>query len=186
MDDAEPKMMEPTVDSDGYLSGPAPGDAARIAATAAALPGSLAALWQRTKDTGAIPAHPDLVAQGINQTRLEQIAAHKQGRRQANGAYGAYRFWVSGSDPLFTYALDDGSAVVCRAVRETVRYTSPPGTLMVQRTAYQSWGYPLGPGSYPRLTTTGAWQTCWVTTAFPGQPSFLIDTEGMGGSTVAG
>jgi hypothetical protein len=171
----EVRMGIPDTDAEGYLL---PVSAAQ-SARAATLPQRTAQLWQDAKETGVVPAHPDLVTGGLGDRRLAEIAAHRQGTAQANGVPGTFRFFVDRSDPLWEFN-DEGNDIACRAVRETAVYTAPRGYVITQPKDRSGWGATLPPGRYPKVSSAGAWQTCFIIPADPSRASVLLnrDTDG--------
>jgi len=166
---AVPHLGQPATGSDF-----APAPSAAVRAREAALSTRLAAVWQKTKQDGRIPAQSTFDISGETLSRLAKIAEHPQGTMQANGIQGTFQFFVDHTDPLFTFGAGRYD-IACQAIREKVVYSGPNGRPLAQDQAQRAWGALLPPGTYPSVTSRDAWQTCFVLTHAPSSPVAVLD-----------
>jgi hypothetical protein len=170
-----PQLGTPINDSQGYDE-PVPTwqrDRARQVAA------RFANVWQRAKDTGRIPRHTGFELDGAN-SRTAEIASHRQGRIQANGLIGHFRFSTSRREPLVD-VTDSERTLACEPILETVHYTAPPGRSILQDSARLNWGPRVPPGDYQHLTSTDVWQTCFLIPATDQQRIEILDQD-IGGA----
>jgi Protein of unknown function (DUF2510) len=162
---------------DGLFAAPS---SAAMRAREATLAPRLAALWQQAKVSGKVPAQSTFEITSQTFDRFNAIVQHRQGTVQDNQLVAHFQFFVDPADPLFTFAAGDVD-VACRAIRETVVYSSPTGAPLDQDAAQQEWGRSLPSGTYPSVTSRDAWQTCFVVPQDPTGRVIVLDQD-LGGS----
>src|SRR4051812_35635359 len=89
-------LEKPVEDGSGYDE-PATGVQPRRAQTIAA---RFAAMWQRAKVTGVVPAQTEFFITAKGRARLEELARYPQDQTQASGVLGHFLFSTSPADPL--------------------------------------------------------------------------------------
>lgn len=180
MADGEVWLGDPVTTDDGYAVPPSKEQQQR----AKRLPTQLAALWQKTKETGRVPAQKTFVTKGQTGERLAAIARHRQDEVQVNGLVGHHEFFVDAEDPLFQ-VQNAGYTLACRTIRQTVSYRTESGEKVVQDRSYRRWGGLLEPGRYDGITSHNAWQTCFLIAPEAKGPVLVFNND-HGGSVPIG
>ena len=176
-----PRYIEaPAVDTDGYASGPNAAEHVRATRVAA----QLARFWQQVKVDGAVPAQHTFEVSEQLQTRLDRMAAHKDGAVQGNGLRARFSFFVDPHDPLVEFATPT-TDLACQAVREKVVYYGATATdLVLQDPAQHNWGPALRPGVYRSIVSRDAWQTCFIIPHDASQPIEVLNQD-VGGNAIS-
>lgn len=171
-------LILPDTTADGFTKPVSPAQRARARSVAR----QFAAVWQKTKNTGRIPASAAaFVLPGQTGDHLAELAEHRQDTRQRNGLLGHFTYFTTKADPLVVVPSAHHFVLACQPVHGNIEYTPGAGRTVYQDPELKNWGPLVKAGHYRAMTLYQEWQTCFVIYNDPAQRVVVFNQDIGGG-----